>query len=67
MEKDTQKEPTSWLFKAVLWGVAIISPVAILESGIETMLFDEGGKPTSLFGTTTMAFAVAALSEETFK
>ena len=66
-KKDTQKEPTTQLAKAVLWGVAIIIPVAILESGIEAMLFGEGGKPTSLFGTTTMAFVVAALPEETFK
>ena len=66
-KKDTQKEPTPWLVKAVLWGVVIIIPVVILESGIEAMLFGEGGKPTSLFGTTTMAFAVAALPEEAFK
>lgn len=64
---DTQKEPTSWLVKAVLWGVAIIIPVAILESGIEAMLFGVDGKPTSLFDTTTMAFIVAALPEETLK
>ena len=66
-KKDTQKEPTSWLVKAVLWGVAIIIPVAILESGIEAMLFGVEGKPTSLLGTTTMAFVVAELPEETFK
>lgn len=66
-KKDTQKEPTSWLVKAVLWGVAICIPVAIVEMGIETMLFGVGGKPTSLFGTTVMAFVVAALPEETFK
>ena len=66
-KKDTHKEPTSWLLKAVLWGVAIIFPVAILESGIETILFGVEGKPTTLFGTTTMAFVVAALPEETFK
>ena len=59
-KKDKQKEPTSWLVKTVLWGVAIIIPVAILESGIETILFGEGGKPTSLFGTTTMAFGGCA-------
>lgn len=46
-KKDTQKEPTSWLVKAVLWVVAIIIPVVILEAGIEAMLFGEGGKPTS--------------------
>lgn len=66
-KKDKHKEPTSWLVKAVLWGMAIIIPVAILESGIEAMLFGVEGKPTSLLGTTTMAFVVAALPEETFK
>jgi len=66
-KKDTQKEPTSWLVKAVLWGVAIIIPVAVMESGIEAILFGVEGKPTNLFGTTTMAFVVAALPEETFK
>lgn len=66
-KKDTQKEPTSWLIKALLWGVAIIIPVAILESGIEAMLFGVDGKPTSLFDTTSMAFIVAALPEETLK
>ena len=66
-KKDTHKEPTSWLVKAILWGVAICLPVAMLEMGIEMVLFGEGGKPTSLFGTTTMAFVVAALPEETFK
>ena len=66
-KKDTQKEPTSWLVKAVLWGVAIIIPVALLESGIEAMLFGVGGEPTSLFGTTAKAFLVAALPEEAFK
>ena len=66
-KKDTQKESTSWLIKAILWGVAVIIPVAILESGIGAMLFGVEGKPTSLIGTTTMAFVVAALPEETFK
>ena len=66
-KKDTQKEPTSWLVKAVLWGVAICIPVALVEGGIEALLFGVDGKPFSLFGTTTMAFIVAALPEETFK
>jgi len=66
-KKDTQKEPTSWLIKAILWGVAIIIPVAVMESGIKAILFGVEGKPTNLFGTTTMAFAVAALPEEAFK
>ena len=48
-------------------GVAIIIPVAIMESGIEAMLLGIGSSPTNLFSTTTMAFVVAALPEETFK
>ena len=66
-KKDTQKEPTSWLVKAVLWGVGICFPVAILEMTIKSILFGTGGTPTSLTGTTAMAFFVAALPEESFK
>ena len=66
-KKDTQKEPVSWLLKAVLWGVAICFPVAFLEMGIETVLFGAEGQPSSLLGSTVMAFFVAALPEETFK
>lgn len=65
--KDTQKEPTSWLLKAFLWGVFICVPVAIVEMGLGYVLFGEGGKPTSYLGTTTLAFFVAAIPEETFK
>jgi RsiW-degrading membrane proteinase PrsW (M82 family) len=66
-KKDTQKEPTSWLVKGVLLGVAICVPVSIIEMGIASVLFGEGGSPTNLTGTTTMAFIVAALPEESFK
>lgn len=66
-KKDKQKEPTSRLAKAVFGGIAICIPVAIVEVGIQTMLFGVDGKPTSLLGTTTMAFFVAALPEEAFK
>lgn len=66
-KKDTQKEPTAWLVKAVLWGVAICIPVALVEGGIEALLFGMDGKASSLLGTTTLAFVVAALPEETFK
>ena len=66
-KKDKQKEPTSWLVKAVLWGAAICIPVAVVEMGISTALFGAGGKPTGFLGTTAMAFFVAALPEETFK
>ena len=66
-KKDPQKEPTSWLAKAVLWGVVACVPVAFLEEVIERVLFGTGGQPSSLAGTTVMAFFVAALPEEAFK
>lgn len=66
-KKDTQKEPTSWLVKAVLWGVGICFPVSMVEGGLKTLLFGPEGEPTNLFGTTTMAFVVAGLTEESFK
>lgn len=65
-KKDKQKEPTSWLVKAVLLGVAICVPVALLEMGIEFLLFGLE-EPTTLIGTTVQAFFVAALPEEMFK
>ena len=65
-KKDPQKEPTSLLVKAVLWGVGICIPVAFLELAINGALFG-GGEPSTLFGTTARAFFVAALPEETFK
>ena len=66
-KKDQQPEPTAWLIKAVLWGVVICIPVGILEMGLEALLFGVGGQPTSIADTTTMAFLVAALPEESFK
>lgn len=65
-KKDPQKEPTSWLVKAFLWGVGICIPVGFMELAIETMLFGSGG-PVTLFGTTARAFLVAAVPEESFK
>jgi RsiW-degrading membrane proteinase PrsW (M82 family) len=47
--------------------VAICIPVAILEMGLETILFGVDGEPQSLAGTTIMAFFVAAIPEESFK
>lgn len=64
-KQDAQPEPTNWLVKAVLYGVGIGIPVALLEMVIERVLFD--GDPTTLFGTTVQAFFVAALPEESFK
>ena len=66
-KKDTQKEPTYLLLKAVAWGIAISIPVSIVEGGLEYLLFGEDGKPTNLVGTTALAFVVAALTEESFK
>lgn len=34
-----QPEPTSWLVKAVVWGMAICIPVAILEMVIQTLFW----------------------------
>ncbi len=65
--KDPQPEPTSWLLKAVFWGVGICIPVSFFELGIQNLLFGENGVPTDLKGTTAMAFLVAALPEEAFK
>ena len=66
-KKDPQKEPTGQLLKAVLYGAGICIPVAVWEMAVQTMLFGQGGKPTTLFGTTAMAFLVAAIPEEGFK
>lgn len=66
-KKDKQKEPTSWLLKAVVGGATICMPVAVLEMGISMVLFGEDANPTSVLDTTAMAFFDAALPEETFK
>jgi RsiW-degrading membrane proteinase PrsW (M82 family) len=66
-KKDTQKEPASWLVKAILFGVAICIPVAILEMVIKNLLFGPDVEPSSLIGTTVDAFFVAAIPEEAFK
>ena len=65
-KKDPQKEPTSWLVKAVVWGIAICIPIAVIEAGIEAVLFG-GGTPSTLLDTTAMAFFVAAVPEEAGK
>lgn len=66
-KKDPQQEPTSWLAKALLWGVAICLPVSVVELAIQALLFGIDGEPTTLIGTTADAFIVAALPEESFK
>lgn len=47
--------------------MAICVPVAFLEMGIESTLFGLGGEPSSILDTTTMAFLVTALPEDSFK
>lgn len=64
--KDPQPEPGKWIFRAVLAGVIICIPVALVEQQIMHVLFPSG-EPTTLFGTTIEAFLVAALPEETAK
>ena len=66
-KKDPKPEPTSWLTKALLWGVVICLPVSVVEMAIQAILFGIAGEPTTLFGTTADAFIVAALPEESFK
>ena len=65
-KKDPQKEPTRWLIKAFLWGTATCVPVALLEMGIVTTLFNNG-LPHNFVGSTTMAFLGAAIPEEAVK
>lgn len=66
-KKDPQKEPASWLVKAVLWGTGICIPVGILELLLEAVFFGANGGPSTLFGSTFRAFFVAAVPEECFK
>ncbi|MBO7456406.1 MAG: PrsW family intramembrane metalloprotease [Paludibacteraceae bacterium] len=61
--KDPHPEPFKWVWRAFLAGVLICLPVAFLEQFIHVFLFGEG-EPTTLFGSTTMAFFVAAGPEE---
>ena len=63
--QDPQPEPKEQLAKTVLYGVIICFPVALLEMGIQSVLFPNG--LTSLADTTIAAFFVAALPEEGFK
>ena len=63
--QDSNPEPTKQLVKAVLLGVAICIPVALLEVVLQYILL--GGEATSLIGTTIDAFFIAALPEESFK
>ena len=61
--KDPHPEPFKWVWRAFLLGVAICMPVAFIEQYIHLLLFGQG-EPVTLFGSTSMAFFVAALPEE---
>ena len=63
--QDTQPEPIFQLVKAVLFGVGICIPVALLESVISGLLFPSGYE--TWLGAAEEAFLVAALPEEGFK
>lgn len=65
--KDKQPEPVSKLLKAVLLGIVICIPVALIELGIGVLLFGVDGEPHTLFGTAAESFIMAALPEESFK
>lgn len=64
--KDPHPEPFQWVWRAFMLGVAICLPVATIETYIHQFLFG-AGQPTTLFGSTTVAFFVAALPEEGVK
>lgn len=64
--KDPHPEPFRWVWRAFMLGVVICLPVASIEQYIHYLLFG-AGEPTTLFGSTTMAFFVAALPEEGVK
>ena len=66
-KKDQKKEPAKWLAKATCYGVLVCFPVALVEIVINLILFGSFGLPSTLLGTTTFAFFVAAIPEESFK
>lgn len=66
IKKDTKPEPTSKVLKAIIWGVIIIFPVAIVEQLVDGVLFG-GGEPVSVAGNIVRAFFTAAIPEESFK
>jgi len=64
--RDPNPEPFKWVWRAFLLGIVICFPVATIEQYIHAFLFG-AGEPTTLFGSTTMAFFVAAIPEEGVK
>lgn len=66
-KSDIQKEPMSKLVKAIVWGMAICFPVALVEMLVELFLFDSASETLTLADTTMRAFFTAAIPEESFK
>ena len=62
-KKDPHPEPFQWVWRAFMAGMLICTPVAFVEQYIHAILFG-AGEPTTIFGSTSMAFFVAALPEE---
>lgn len=66
-KKDAKPEPKGKIWKAILFGAAIVIPIVLLETGISSFLFGEGGEATSFISHCADAFLVAAIPEEGFK
>ncbi len=67
-KKDTRKEPTSRLLKAMLFGALTCIPIGFVETFIVMGVFGSlDYQPSTLFDSTRMAFLVAALPEEAVK
>ena len=66
-KQDSKKEPTSWLIKAVAYGVLICLPAALVELGIAAAFFNTVTGPQTLIDSTAMAFFCAAIPEECLK
>ena len=65
-KKDPKKEPFKQLLRAFIYGAIIIIPVLAVEIGVNWLIFGDA-VPATLLETTTEAFVVAALVEESFK
>ena len=66
-KKDAKPEPKGKIWKAILFGAATVIPIVLLETGISSFLFGEGGEATSFISHCADAFLVAAIPEEGFK
>ncbi len=67
IRKDTKPEPSGKIVRAILLGVAIIFPVAVVEQMVDGLLFGAGGEPVTVAGNVVRAFCTAAVPEESFK